>query len=172
VAKKHSLVSIVGVVLNGKENYPEWSRKIEHTMIFNNIWDDICDGDTKPTKPTAGKELAIWTNKDKKAYTLIFAFVSEEVSRHIRSIKDSWRALKKLKDLYDSHSELEIIQLQIQLFMFELKDNDLMALAFKIKAIMYNPDVVGVEIHISLTNFIKALYPIYSHYRESLQVSG
>jgi hypothetical protein len=86
----HSLVSIVGVVLSGKENYPEWSRKIEHTLIFNDLWDDICDGDTKPTKPTTDKELSIWMNKDKKAYALIVSSVSEEVSHHIRSIKYSW----------------------------------------------------------------------------------
>jgi hypothetical protein len=48
----HSLVSIVCVVLSGKENYLEWSRKIEHTLIFNDLWDDICDGDTAPTKHT------------------------------------------------------------------------------------------------------------------------
>jgi hypothetical protein len=56
VAKMNSLVSIVGVVLIGKENYPEWSRTIEHTLIFNDLWDDICHGDTKPT---TDKELSI-----------------------------------------------------------------------------------------------------------------
>jgi SH3-like domain-containing protein len=94
-----------------KINYLEWSRKIKHTLIFNDLWDGICDGDTSPIKPTVDKELAIWMNKDKKAYALIVASVSEEVSHHIKSIKDSWGALKKLKDLYDSHSELELIQL-------------------------------------------------------------
>ena len=32
--KMHSLASIVGVVLSGKENYIEWSRNIKHTLIF------------------------------------------------------------------------------------------------------------------------------------------
>jgi hypothetical protein len=52
----HSLISNEGVVLNGKENYLELSRKIEYTLIFNDLWDDICDGDTKPTKSTTNKE--------------------------------------------------------------------------------------------------------------------
>ena len=41
----HSLISIVGVVLSDKENYPEWSRKIKHTLIFNELWRGICEGE-------------------------------------------------------------------------------------------------------------------------------
>lgn len=56
-------------------------------------------------------------NTDKKA--LIAATISEEVNRHIISITDSYGALKKLKDLYDSHSESELIQLLLKLFNLE-----------------------------------------------------
>jgi len=73
----HSLVSIVGVVLSRKENYLEWSSKIENTLIFNDIWDVIHDGDTKPIKSRTNKEISIWTNKDKKIYALITTSVSE-----------------------------------------------------------------------------------------------
>lgn len=38
-----------------------------------------------------------------------------KASHHIRSIKDSWSDLKKLKDLYDSQLELELIQLLLKL---------------------------------------------------------
>jgi len=41
----HSLISIVGVVLTGKENYPEQSWKIKHTLIFNELWKGVCVGD-------------------------------------------------------------------------------------------------------------------------------
>ena len=53
-----------------------------------------------PVPPTNTKELALWKNKDKKAYGLFIASVSEEVSKHFVSSKSSWEALKKLKDLY------------------------------------------------------------------------
>jgi hypothetical protein len=68
----HSLISIVGMVLTDKENYLEWSRKIKHTLIFNDLWDGICEGenDSRPTIPTTDKELSIWNNKDKKSYVL------------------------------------------------------------------------------------------------------
>ena len=62
--------------------------------------------------------------KGKKAYALIGTSITEEVSRHIISCKSAFATLKKLKDLYDSHSELEIIQLLIKLFNLEMKDND------------------------------------------------
>lgn len=75
----------MGVVFTRKENYPEWSRKIIHTHIFNELWKGVCkgEGDNAPEKPTSNKELAISENKNSKAYTLITASVNEEVSRHI-----------------------------------------------------------------------------------------
>jgi hypothetical protein len=42
-------------------------------------------------------------NKDNKSYALIVISINEEVSHHIRSIKNSWGEWKKLKDLFDSH---------------------------------------------------------------------
>jgi len=67
---------------------------------------------------------------------------------------------------------LELIQLLLKLFNLELKDNDPMALASKIKAIMHNIDATGVKVDIVLMDFIKVLYPTYSHYLESLQASN
>ena len=101
----HSFISIVGVVLSGKDNYPEYSQKIKHTLIFNELWRGICEGegDHPPTKPTSYKEIAIWENK---AYALIAASVNEEVSRHITPFSNAYETLSKLKELYDSHSEL------------------------------------------------------------------
>eukprot|EP00253_Pinus_taeda_P003682 PITA_03682 len=78
---------MVGIVLTGKENYPEWSRMIKHTLIFNELWKGVCveDGDNGPVQPTSDKELVIWENKNSKAYALIAASVNEEVSHHISS---------------------------------------------------------------------------------------
>jgi hypothetical protein len=103
---------------------------------------------------------------------VISATVSEEVSHHIASISDSYGALKRLNDLYDTHSELELIQLMLKLFNLELKNDDPMALVLEIKAIMHDIEATGVKIDLPLMTFIKALYPTYSHYLESLQASG
>ena len=92
--------------------------------------------------------------------------------RHLVSSKSDWEALKKLKDFYDSHSELEIIQLLMKLFNLELKDNDPMKLSYEIRAIFHDIDATSVKVDIQLTTFIKALYPTYTHYLESLQASG
>jgi len=56
--KMDSLISIIGVVLSGKENYLEWLRKIKLTLIFNDLSDDICDGDTSPTNLQQTKSLS------------------------------------------------------------------------------------------------------------------
>jgi len=50
---------------------------------------------------------------------LIAASISEKVSRHISPFSDPFEALQKLKELYDSHPTLEVVQLMIKLFTLE-----------------------------------------------------
>eukprot|EP00253_Pinus_taeda_P005519 PITA_05519 len=164
----HSTISIVGIVLTGKDNYPDWSQMIQHTLIFNELWKGVCvrEGDSDPEKPTLDKELAIWENKNNKAYELIVASVNKEVSRHISSYSTAFEALQKLKELYDSHSALEVVQLMIKLFTLELQNNDPLALAYEIKSIMHDIKSTKVELDIPFIAFLKALYPTYSNYLE------
>eukprot|EP00253_Pinus_taeda_P034253 PITA_34253 len=170
----HSIISIVEAVLTGKENYLKQSRKIQHTLIFNELWKGVCvgDGDKEPEQPTSDKEFAIWENKNNKAYALIAASVSEEVSRHISPFSNAFEGLQKLKELYDSHFAFEVIQLMIKLFTLELQNNDLLALASEVKSIMHDIKATKVELNIPLITFLKALYPTYSNYLESLQANG
>ena len=77
-----------------------------------------------------------------------------------------------MKELYDSHSELEVVQLMIKLFSLELKNDDPLDLASEVRSIMHDIKSTGVEIDIPLTAYVKALYPTYSHYLESFQASG
>ena len=60
----------------------------------------------------------------------------------------------------------------MKLFNLELKDNEPMALASKIKSITHDTDATSVKVDIALITFIKDLYPTYSHYLESLQAIG
>ena len=95
----HSLISIVGVIFNGKENYLEWSWKIKHTLIFNELWKGMCvgNGDKELKQPTSDKEFVIWENKNNKAYALIAASVNEDVSHHISPFSNVFESLQKLK---------------------------------------------------------------------------
>jgi len=56
------------------------------------------------------------------------ATVSEEVSHHIASISYSYGALKRLNKLYDTQFELELMQLILNLFNLDLKNDDPMDL--------------------------------------------
>jgi hypothetical protein len=49
----------------------------------------------------------------------------------------------------------------MKLFNVELKDNNPMKLASKIKALFHDIDSTGVKVDLQLTTFIKALYPTY-----------
>lgn len=175
----HSFISIVDVVLNGKKTYQEWYRKNKITLIFNELWNCICEAtvfnedkielvaiEVQPKSSglafhTSYKEHAIWKGKYQNVYVVIYVTVRKEVSCHIVSINVSYIVLEILNNLYDIHSELELIQLLVKLFDLELKNDDHMALAFEIKSIMHEIDATGVNIDIPLIPFIKALYPTY-----------
>ena len=87
------------VVISGKENYPEWSHKIKHTLIFNELWRGICEGegDHPPANPTSYKEITILENNNCKVYAFIKTYVNEEVSHHITPFSNAYEALRKLK---------------------------------------------------------------------------
>lgn len=60
----------------------------------------------------------------------------------------------------------------IKLFTLELKNNDPLALASELMSIMHDINSTKVELDIPLIAFLKALYPTYSKYLESLQANG
>jgi hypothetical protein len=101
----------------------------------------------KQTIPTSYKECAIWKDKEHKAYVVIATTISEEVSCHIVSINDSYSYLKRLNDLYETHIELELVQLLVKLFNLELKNDDPMDLDFEIKVIIHDIDAIRFPSH-------------------------
>jgi len=121
----------------------------------------IGDRDKEREQPTSDKELSIWENKNNKAYALIKTLVNEEVTHHIFPFSNSFEALQKLKELDDSHSALEVVQLMIKLFNLELQNDDPLALTSEVKYIMHDIKVTDVELDIPLIDFVKALYPTY-----------
>ena len=97
----HSLISIVVVVLSGKENYHECFRKIKHTLIFNDLWKGICEGEGHNAleNPTLDK-LSIWENTNNKVYALIATSVNEEVSHHIFHFQMIFKIAFLVRKLY------------------------------------------------------------------------
>ncbi len=94
------------------------------------------------------------------------------MSCHIFSYSISFEALQKLKELNDSHSSLEVVQLMIKLFTLELQNNDPLALTSEVKSTMHDIKSTKVELDIPLITFLKEIYPTYSNYLESLQANG
>ena len=80
-----SIVSLIGETLSGKDNWMEWHRKVENTLIFNDLWFKICDGNNQPIELIYAKEKEIWLYKNSKALALIRAYINGEVYRHIHA---------------------------------------------------------------------------------------
>lgn len=94
------------------------------------------------------------------------------MSHDVSPLSNSFEALQKLKEIYDLHSELEVVQLMIKLFSLELKNDDPLPLASKVRSIIHDIKTIGVQIDIPLISYVKTLYLTYSKYLESLQASG
>ena len=58
--------------LESSKNYKAWKRHMESTLIYNELWKEICNGDVKETKPIDTTSLAKWELKDEKALALCY----------------------------------------------------------------------------------------------------
>ena len=105
----------------------------------------VGEGDNEPAKLALDIEISIWENKNNKAYAFIATSVNEDAIRHISPFSNAFEALQKLKELYDSHSELEVVQLMIKLFSYELKNHDPLALVSELRSIMNDIKTIGVQ---------------------------
>ena len=86
----------------GTKSYKTRHRLNESTLIYNELWQGICDGDVKPNKPTNATALAKCEIKNAKALALIESYVNDEMYVHIENATDAWSALKTFKDLFDT----------------------------------------------------------------------
>jgi hypothetical protein len=94
----------------GTQSYKTWKR-----LIYNEIWRDICNEDTKTNQPTDATTLAKWEIKNSKALALIKSLVNDEMYVHIENNIDAWSALKIFKDLFDTQPESKKVDLQLKL---------------------------------------------------------
>ena len=110
--------------LEGTKSYKTWKRLIESTLIYNELWRDICNEDTKPNKPIDAATLEKWEVKNAKALSLIKSSVNDEMYVHIENMTDVWSALKVFKDLFDTHPGSKKVDLQLNFLQQKLTEGD------------------------------------------------
>jgi hypothetical protein len=76
--------------LDGPKNYKTWSQHMHNTLIYNELWHDIYDGDIASTNPTDATYLPKWNLKDEKSLSFLCFFVTEHMFVHINNSKDAW----------------------------------------------------------------------------------
>jgi hypothetical protein len=96
---------------------------MQNTMIYNELWCDIFDGDTAPTKPTDTTSLAKWHLKDEKALAFLCSFVTEHMFVHIENSKDAWSTWNLFKKIFDTHVASHRFDLQMKFLKQRLEDN-------------------------------------------------
>ena len=152
--------------LEGSKNYKVWSRHIQSTLIYNELWKGVCNA--QPTKPTNPDQLAKWELKDEKALALIHSTVSDDIYVHIENSSDAWSAWKTLKDLFDSQSEAKKIDLQLKLFQQKLSlGGDVMEYISRLKNIKQEISRAGfgkIEDSMMVTILIAGFPETYKHF--------
>jgi HD superfamily phosphohydrolase len=162
--------------LEGTKSYKTWKRLIESTLIYNELWRDICNEDTKPNKPTDAATLAKWEVKNAKALALIKSSVNDEMYVHIENTIDAWSALKFFKDLFDTQPESKKVDLQLKLLQQKLTEggdvHEYISRLKNIKQEILNVGFQAVDDSFMTTILIVGLPSSYTHFLETLQVTG
>eukprot|EP00253_Pinus_taeda_P028910 PITA_28910 len=159
--------------LEGTKSCKTWHRLIESTLIYNELWQGICDGDVKPNKPTDATALEKWEVKNAKALALIKSSVNDEMYVHIENAIDAWSALKTFKDLFDTQSESKKFDLQLKLLQQKLTEGgDVLEYISRLKNIrqeIINVGFPAIDDSFMVTITIAGLPSSYTHFLETLQ---
>lgn len=162
--------------LEGTKSYKTWHRLLESTLIYNELWQGICDGDVKPNKPTDADPMAKWEIKNAKALALIKSSVNDEMYVHIENATDAWTALKTFKDLFDTQPKSKKVDLQLKLLQQKLiEDGDILEYLSRLKNIkqeIINAGFPAIDDSFMVTIVIAGLPSSYTHFLETLQVTG
>lgn len=161
--------------LEGVKSYKTWKRLIESTLIYNELWHEICDGNIKPNKPTDAASLAKWEVKEGKALALIKASVNNEMYIHIENSWDAWTTLRTFKDLFDTQLGSKKVDLQLKLLQQKLTEGgDVLEYISRLKNIKQEIINVGFQVvdeSFLTTILIAGLPSSYTHFLETLQVT-
>ena len=87
--------------LDGVKNYKSWQRHMKNTLIYNELWRGICEGDPTSTKLTDATALAKWELQNEKELALIHSFVYDYLCIHIENTSlasTGWEQFKKKID--------------------------------------------------------------------------
>ena len=63
---------------------------MHNTLMYKELWCDICDGDTAPTNPIDATSLETCNLKDEKSLSFLRSSVTEHMFVHIENSKDTW----------------------------------------------------------------------------------
>jgi hypothetical protein len=161
--------------LDGPKNYKSWSQHMQNTLIYNELWRDIYDGDTAPTKPTDATSLEKWNLKDEKALALLRSFVTEHMFVHIENSKDAWSSWNLLKRIFDTLVASQKVDVQMKLLKQRLVDNgDVLEYISMIKNIHQEIIEGGfskLEDSFLVSIVINGLSPSYKNFLETLQIT-
>jgi CRISPR/Cas system CSM-associated protein Csm2 small subunit len=148
---------------------------MQNTLIYNELWRDICDGDIAQTKPTNATYLTKWHLKDEKALALLCSSVTEHMFVHIKNskyAKSTWNLFKKLFDtLVASHR----VYLQMKFLKQILADNgDVLGYISRIKNIHHEIIKGGfpkLEDNFLVSIVINGLAQYYKNFLETLKIT-
>jgi len=147
---------------------------MKSTLIYNELWKDICKGDVKPNKPSNVAPLAKWELKDGKALALIKSSVNEEIYVHIENASDAWSAWKTFKYLFGTQLETKRVDLQLKLLQQKLtRGGDLLEYISILKNIrwdIFKAGFTNVDENLMTTILIAGFSSSYKHLLETLQL--
>lgn len=150
-------------------------RLIESTLIYNELWQGICDGDIKLNKPTDAAALTKWEVKNAKALAPVKSSINDEMYVHIENATYAWSALKNFNDLFDTQPKSNKVDLQLKLLQQKLTEGgDVLEDISRLKNItqeIINAGFPAIDDSFMVTIVIAGLPSSYTHFLETLQLT-
>jgi hypothetical protein len=144
---------------------------MQNTLIYNELWCDICDGDIAPTKPIDTAPLAKWKLRDENELALLRSSISKHMFVHIENSK--MHGLLGI-NFFDTHDASQKVDLQMKLIKQRLVDNgDVLEYISRIKNIHQEIIKGGfpkLEDNFLVSIMINGLPQSYKHFLETLQI--
>jgi hypothetical protein len=72
---------------------------MKNTLIFKELWKDVCNGEKHPINLTDARELEKWELRDENALALLRSFVIDGMLMQIENETNSWSEWKILRCL-------------------------------------------------------------------------
>lgn len=151
----------IPVVKFSGENWTVWKFQVQVVLKSRALWEIVIGSSVRPLQNPEE-----WDRKDAKAQEVLVTRMEEKPLAHILSCSTAAEMWKKLKTIYEHHSEVSVHLLQQRFFSMEFKEGSVAEFFSQIQEIQSKLKQNGEEISdkMVMTKILMSLPEHFKHF--------